>query len=377
VRPLEKSARKKGVEILLQHEMTRIVRENPLSGRVLGVTATDLKNNKSVSIRAKKAVITCTGGSSSNVHIRTIYDPRLTDVYCAGGDPWSRQSGAAEQCGMAIGASLGATSSARPETMVTFTKAMWIGSKDGYICWKPESPAFDRAGASGFFVADHQNTIHVNQLGNRFFDETAQRYANMNAHTGEDIDPSNKHVYDYLAAAVSSAVINGPNGAERVGGPIWVIFDADAAKREGWKLEPPVVDIKGGYFYNADSLAELAGKISQNRFQKTPMAAATLLNTVARYNSFVDSGKDVDFDKPAPKYKIQTGPFYAAWGTPVLHDCLTGLRINEKAQVMDVFGQVIPGFYCAGECAGGLTLHGLGKGVGIGYIAGTYAAEDA
>jgi hypothetical protein len=35
VRPMEKSARAKGAEILLKHKMTRIIRENPTSGRVL------------------------------------------------------------------------------------------------------------------------------------------------------------------------------------------------------------------------------------------------------------------------------------------------------------------------------------------------------
>ena len=39
VRRLEESARKAGVQILLQHSMTSIIRENPRSGRVLGITA--------------------------------------------------------------------------------------------------------------------------------------------------------------------------------------------------------------------------------------------------------------------------------------------------------------------------------------------------
>ena len=39
VRRLAESARKKGVQILLKHEMTRIVREQHNSGRVLGIVA--------------------------------------------------------------------------------------------------------------------------------------------------------------------------------------------------------------------------------------------------------------------------------------------------------------------------------------------------
>src|SRR5216684_6374136 len=40
MRPLEASARKLGVQILLQHSMTGIIREEQFSGRVLGITVT-------------------------------------------------------------------------------------------------------------------------------------------------------------------------------------------------------------------------------------------------------------------------------------------------------------------------------------------------
>jgi succinate dehydrogenase/fumarate reductase flavoprotein subunit len=104
------------------------------------------------------------------------------------------------------------------------------------------------------------------------------------------------------------------------------------------------------------------------------MPATALQETVARYNSFVDEGKDADFGKPTPKYKIQTPPFYAAWSTPCIHDCISGLRINGKAQVIDLWGAVIPGLYCGGETAGGFTQHGLAKSITFGRIAGREAA---
>jgi succinate dehydrogenase/fumarate reductase flavoprotein subunit len=104
------------------------------------------------------------------------------------------------------------------------------------------------------------------------------------------------------------------------------------------------------------------------------MPARVLQETVTRYNSFVDTGADTDFNKPSPRYKIQTPPFYAAWSTPIIHDSLTGLRTNAKAQVMDVNGQVIPGLYCAGESQGGFAQHGLGRATVFGRIAGREAA---
>ena len=107
------------------------------------------------------------------------------------------------------------------------------------------------------------------------------------------------------------------------------------------------------------------------------MPPDVLEKTVAAYNSYVDAGKDPDFGKPTPKYKIQTPPFYAGWSTPVIHDTRAGLRINAKCQVVDFSGNVIPGLYCGGESAGGFSLHGLARCAVQGRIAGKNAAAEA
>jgi succinate dehydrogenase/fumarate reductase flavoprotein subunit len=109
---------------------------------------------------------------------------------------------------------------------------------------------------------------------------------------------------------------------------------------------------------------------------KKPMSGLALQQTVARYNSFADAGKDADFDRPAPMYKIQTPPFYAAWATPVTHDTRAGLRINARNQVQDLKGKVIPGLYCAGESAGGFGEHGIARCVVGGLLAGKHAAAQ-
>jgi succinate dehydrogenase/fumarate reductase flavoprotein subunit len=145
--------------------------------------------------------------------------------------------------------------------------------------------------------------------------------------------------------------------------------------REGWKVTAPYIDEAQGYFFSADTVTELAAKIV-NKFQKKPMPPSALQDTVTRYNSFVDAGKDADFGKAAPKYKIQAPPFYAAWATPVIHDTRSGLRINAKCQVVDLSGDVIPGLYCGGESAGGFSLHGLARCAVQGRIAGRNAAAE-
>jgi succinate dehydrogenase/fumarate reductase flavoprotein subunit len=110
------------------------------------------------------------------------------------------------------------------------------------------------------------------------------------------------------------------------------------------------------------------------KYQRVAMPPANLEDTVARYNSLVDSGVDDEFAKPTPLYKIVRPPFYAAWCTPVVHDTRAGLRINAQCQVIDLNGAVIPRLYCGGESAGGFSQHGLARAACQGYIAGRAAA---
>ena len=172
-----------------------------------------------------------------------------------------------------------------------------------------------------------------------------------------------------------NAALAGTGEPRNGGGPIWAIFDSQAVEREGWLPEPPHVDTAAGYFFSADTIEGLAFAI-KNKFQIEPMPPHELAATVARYNGFVDTGVDLDFEKPSPKYKIETPPFYAAWSTPVMHDTRVGLRINGKSQVVDLQGEVIPGLYCGGESAGGFSQHGLARCIVQGRIAGINAAAE-
>jgi hypothetical protein len=355
VRHLEASARAKGVKFLLRHKMTGLIRDNPSDGRVVGLTA--VFEGKDVNIMARRGVIIATGGHTANVDFRRMLDPRLTEEYQTAGEPWTKQLAEGELAAMEIGASLWATSNAANERGLQIAKTIHIGCKYGYrnLKWNPKSPMFDGAGASGLTVRDFQDVILVNQAGQRFWNE---------------IDET----YDFLNACLGTNGNLGKDAKVNGGGPIWAIFDAGAVQRQGWDPRPPNVD-RSGWFFTADTIAELAGKIA-NPHQLKPISAGALEESVAKYNSFVDAGKDAEFGKPTPKYKIQTPPFHAAWATPILHDCLSGLRINRRCQVIDIHGKVIPGLYCAGESAGGFALHGLPRVTVFGRVAGREAALD-
>jgi succinate dehydrogenase/fumarate reductase flavoprotein subunit len=379
MRSLEVAARKAGVQILLEHRMTRIWRQTSNSGSVLGI-AVDHKGAQ-LNIRARKAVIIGTGGSTGNVNFRRMFDPRLTEEYCGlAGMPWSDQDASGELAAMAIGASLWGFYNQTGEFGSNVTKPGSVGCQYNYrhLQWMPGSPVFDRARATGLRVANWQDLILVNMLGKRFYDETGGQYIANNYNSLDPYVPGSwlnaKNLKwnpnNFLNAALAG-IDDGHNG----GGPIWAIFDSDAVAREEWTPRPPYVDIAAGFFFSANRVADLAEKIVM-RYQRVAMPPRNLEETVARYNSFVDSGVDEDFGKPRPMYKIANPPFFAAWATPVVHDTRAGLRINAKCQVIDLNGETIPGLYCGGESAGGFSQHGLARAVCQGYIAGKEAAGE-
>ena len=350
VRRLAESARSKGAQTLLKHEMTQIVREDR-QGRVLGIVAR--ADGQDIAIEAKKGVIIATGGHTGNVNFRRMFDPRLTEEYQQAGMPYSVQGADGELAAMDIGASLWATGTQTAEVGPAITKTRHVGCRWGYISlyYETDSPIFHLCKATGLTVTDWHEAILVNQNGKRFWNELDSSYA-------------------FISAALAySGDTAKPNG----GGPIWAVFDADAVARQKWKPEPPHVD-PDGYFFKADTIFELAGRI-ENPYQKQPMSGAELQETVNRYNAFVAAGVDADFGKPTPLFKIEKPPFYAAWSTPILHDSLTGLRTDTAAQVIDTRGETIPGLYCAGESQGGFAQHGLGRSLVFGRIAGRHAAQ--
>ena len=377
VRPLEAAARKKGVRFLLRHKMTGLIRDDA-TGRVIGLRCTH--EGRELAIRARKSVILGTGGSTSNVNFRRIFDPRLTEEYSTAGEPFSAQDASGELAAMAIGASLWGSFNQTAEHGIALSKAGQIGCFYGYgpLMWQTGSPVFDRARATGLRVQDWQDLILVNEAGVRFYDETVPQYLSNNHDAVPNYAPGhwrNARDIEYNPRNFINAALAGTGKPRNGGGPIWAIFDSQAVLRENWIPEPPHVDIDGGYFFSAPTIEDLARSI-KNKFQREPIEPAVLSETVRRYNGFVDAGEDPDFEKPSPQYKIETPPFYAAWSTPVVHDTRAGLRINARCQVVDLAGEVIPGLYCGGESAGGFAQHGLARCIVQGRIAGMNAASE-
>lgn len=401
MRSLEAAARKLGIKFLLNYHMDVIYREKQTSGRVVGLMAhyaptilpgekTPLRSfrsegniastAKNVTVRAKKAVIIGTGGSTGNVNFRRMYDPRLTEEIPLAAGEYSPQDASGELAGLAVGASLWGTANQCMDRNGFLRKRPLIGTPTNYVGWKPESPIWGKIRATGLNVRTWQDAILVNQAGKRFYNEMEDGYPNGTSQASikdyKQGDWRNRDAIKFNPRNYADAclAINELSDAPDFGpGPQWAIFDADAVTREHWKLDSNAT--LPGYFFKADTLAELAAAISGCPYQKKPMPAANLEAAVARYNDLVAAGEDTDFGKPKPQFPIAKAPFYAAWATITVHDTYAGLRINMKCQVLDFNGQAIPGLFCGGESAGGCSQHGLARCLTEGYIAGGTAVE--
>jgi hypothetical protein len=299
IRPLENSARAKGVKFLLNYKMTSFVREGEKSGRLIGVTtaytprvmpgqSTPLKSFRSdgnvdstkpaMAIRAKKAVIVATGGMTSNLNFRRMFDPRLTAVLTVAGEPYSYQDASGELAATEIGASLWGLVNQTLENGDNIRTQRVLATKWNYMTWELEFPLFPLVRSTGLSVKDWHDLILVNQVGKRFYDETKGDYPHGNVY--KDFDPyipndyrNNERIdyhpnkYNFFNAAVAMNEFSQP--PDYSAGPVWAIFDSEAVKRNKWNVTPPYVD-PDGYFYSANTPTDLAGKI-KNEFQAKPM----------------------------------------------------------------------------------------------------------
>jgi fumarate reductase flavoprotein subunit len=99
--------------------------------------------------------------------------------------------------------------------------------------------------------------------------------------------------------------------------------------------------------FAADSLEELAKKIG--------VESGVLKATVEEYNSYCEKGHDELFAKnPYYLRPIKVPKFYAVKVRTVFLGTMGGIKINQRTEVLDKKGDVIPGLYAVGYDAAGM-----------------------
>ncbi|MCI5449609.1 MAG: FAD-dependent oxidoreductase [Coriobacteriaceae bacterium] len=142
-------------------------------------------------------------------------------------------------------------------------------------------------------------------------------------------------------------------------------LEAAAATPYGQYLKPAA---------QADTVEELAEIVG--------LPVGNVTDAIERYNGYCAAGYDPECHKSADFLKpIDTPPYYAVNGAQ--SSCgfhtLGGLKINARAEVVNLDGEVIPGLYAAGRSSCGFfgVYPGSGCSIGDGLTFGRIAGREA
>ena len=324
LRSLEKAARERGIEVKLQHRAIRLVTDTA-TGRVLGVKVR-IKDKEEKYFKAKKAVVIATGGFGRSKELIGEFGPYFLD--------WLPTMGHGHLGdGLKMAMDLGAA-----------TKEI-----NHAVCGS-FGVDIDTKSAITDFVG-YAGGLFVNVNGERFADESMRQYF--------------------------YGIVN-ERGMKQPGHVWFSIFDekmrTTTLKADMLHKAKPVV---------GNTMEELA--------QKLGIDPAGLRKTVDKYNKNIDKlGKDPDFERTTlcgcegKPMKFEVPPFYGMKCTGSISSFKGGVKINTKTQVINQYGEVIPGLYAAGEVTGGMWGHDgtylpctlVTAGMAFGRIAGKNASQE-
>jgi len=137
--------------------------------------------------------------------------------------------------------------------------------------------------------------------------------------------------------AVSAAILKQKDSVA------YLFFDSDMQK----SLKATNNYIKQSYCLKGETLDELAGKMG--------VPADKLKASLEAWKQGKAAGKDA-FGRADMPRNLDQAPFYAIMVTPAVHHTMGGVKIDPKTQVYNTKGQIIPGYFAAGEITGG--VHG-------------------
>ncbi len=307
INPMLAKCKEFGIKVQLRTMVDALIVND--KGCVVGVkTRTSYRlgreGGKVVYIRATKGVLIASGGFSQNVAMRTSHDPRLTDQFTSTNHP-------------------GATGEMIQE-------AQEIGANTIHMDWiqlgpwtSPDEKGFGLAPLAVESMVGYGPMIDP-ENGKRFIQETGNRKVRADAIV--------KMGHPALIYVNEANMMN---------------------KVVGKNMTPEMFERvqKSGVIRKFETLKEIAD------YYKVPYEALEKTNEI--FNGYMKAKKDPEFnckffDDGVPNVK---GPFYVIRLWPRVHHTMGGLEINDKAQVLNVRGQPIPGLYAAGEATGG--VHGM------------------
>lgn len=333
-------AAKKGIDILYETVATRLLFDD-ISSKVQGVHI----RNKTTSMSLKsKSVILCCGGFEANPQWRAQYLGKGWDLVKVRGTRFNMGDGL--RMAMDIGA--------QPWGNWSSCHAIFI---DADTPQPARSEDTDKVSKRWYIFG-----LVVNVEGQRFVDE------------GED-------EYPFTYARYGQTVISQP---QRIA---FQIFDGDV-----YPVLKTFADYALAPYTAADSIRDLADKVGINsdglvKTVKEFNDACELGGTLAHHEIGAMVRENMQARRVSPPksnyaFPLIKPPFYAFPICCGITFTYGGIKINNRAQVLNNYDEPIPGLYAAGEMVGGIFYNnypgatGQCAGVVFGRIAGANAATD-
>lgn len=321
-------AQRRGVEIRYATPALRLVQDR--RGHVVGVVVRDGEGIREIS---SKAVVLGCGGFEANPEWRGRYLGR----------PWdhAKVRGTRYNTGDGLGMALGITA---------LPYGQWTGCHSTPID-AAAPPYGDRKLTDKTNRLSYPYGVMVNVRGQRFVDE------------GEDFQ-----LYTY--AKYGGVILTQPRGLA------FQIFDGKVTGLlEGrYKTGTPVT---------ADALPGLVSKLDLDRVacQETLDAYHAALG-LGTFDPTIHDGlhtKGLSIEKSNWAQPLDTPPFVAYPVTGGITFTFGGVKVNDRAQVMDTTFAPIPGLYACGEMVGGIfhTNYAGGAGLMSGAVFGRLAGASA
>lgn len=337
--------KRKGIKKMYETPGKKLIQDTQTK-QIRGVVAT--KGKQEIYIKAKRAVIICSGGYEFNRQMTRNYI-HVPD-YASPGSPYNTGDGI-RMC-MAVGADLSSMSS--------------YAAPCYPMCRVPDYLShlfFNRPQKGGH--------IWVGADSRRYKDEHWQMPSGPwpNHHPTFCGMLKENGVYRREKTPMPIHAIFDEDA--RLSGPLW--FGAFAGQIEGYSpTNDNEKDIAKGYAVKAETIKALSTKIGRD--------PGILQDTIDRWNAACIDGKDPEYGRTTNLSPIKRKPFYAVNLIPSTVNTQGGMLRNIESQVLDVFGDPIPRLYAAGEIGDRVwaNLYECAKNVGAGCMAaGRKAGKNA
>ncbi len=366
---LSKAVATRKIPVLMTHRATSLVQNS--DARVIGIQA--VTNGKTVSLKARKAVIFATGGYVHNREMTNRYQPARLYGSCA----MPAAEGDFINIAAAAGARLGNVGGAW-RTQVLLENAL----KSSML-------------ATGIFFPPGDSALQVNKYGVRAVNENRNYNDRTEAHG----------IYDASRAEYPNQLM-------------FMVYDQRTAEGFAGDYPLPAQGADTAYVMSAATLVELTAVIEKRLAEirvhtggvkLAESFANNLKRTIKRFNGYAKSGQDKEFQRGKYAYDSEwhqvfspmaadsgwpananpsvtmhpfrdKGPYYAMILVAGALDTCGGPAIDAGGRVLNTRGEAIAGLYGAGNCIAspsGDAYYGAGHTLGMSMTFGYVAANSA